>query len=191
MEPGAGTSSINFSQSVTQILASLGKDGYVDPRQGLAVISVYTDTWKDTMTANLNNQEERILELENQLLTSRNTVGKYEESFTRFRKEVKRLDGLVDHHKRAIPKLRGDVETSLKNLNSVLSNFEDRMDEFLIWINHIKQSNLNEEILVDIVSSLKEIIQDNSTGSSVESIRVQVEEMSREVIHDRSLTSNL
>ena len=73
----------------------------------------------------------------------------------------------------------------------MLSKVEDRMEEFLIWINHIKQSNLNEEILVDIVSSLKEIIQDNSTASSVESIRVQVEEMSRGVIHDRSLTSNL
>ena len=55
MEPGAGTSSIDFSQSVTQILVSLGKDGYVDPRQGLAVISAYTDTWKDTITANFNN----------------------------------------------------------------------------------------------------------------------------------------
>ena len=67
LEPGAGTSSINFSQSVTQILASLGKDGYVNPRQGLAVISAYTDTWKETMTARFNSQEERILALESQL----------------------------------------------------------------------------------------------------------------------------
>ena len=62
------------------------------------------------------------------------------------------------------------------------------MEKFLTWINHLKQSNLNEEIPVDIVSSLQEIIQDNSAASSVESMRVQVEEMSRDVIHDRSIT---
>ena len=44
------------------------------------------------MTARFNNQEERI---ENQLMASISTVGKYEESFLRFRNEVKRLDDLV------------------------------------------------------------------------------------------------
>ena len=176
---------------MTQILASLGKDGCVNPRQGLAVISAYTDTWKDTMTARFNNQEERILGLESQLLESRNTVGKYQESFTRFRNEVTRLDDLVDCHERAFPKLRGDVETSLEKVNFVLNKVEDRMEEFLTWINHLKQSNVNEGIPVDIVSSLQEIIKDNSAASSVESMRAQVEEMSRDVIHDRSITSNL
>ena len=62
-EPGAGTNSINLSQSVTQILASMGKDGYINPREGLAVISAYTDTWKETMTARFNNQEEKSWDL--------------------------------------------------------------------------------------------------------------------------------
>ena len=143
------------------------------------------------MTAKFNNQEIRILGLESQLLDSRNTVGKYEESFTRFRIEVTRLDDLVDCHERAFPKLRGDVETSLEKVNFVLHKVEDRMEEFLTWINHLKQSNVNEGIPVDIVSSLQEIIKDNSAASSVESMRAQVEEMSRDVIHDRSITSNL
>ena len=155
------------------------------------MISAYTNTWKDTMTAKFNNQEIRILGLESQLLDSRNTVGKYEESFTRFRIEVTRLDDLVDCHERAFPKLRGDVETSLEKVNFVLHKVEDRMEEFLTWINHLKQSNVNEGIPVDIVSSLQEIIKDNSAASSVESMRAQVEEMSRDVIHDRSITSNL
>ena len=83
------------------------------------------------------------------------------------------------------------METSLGKVNSVLSKVEDRMEEFLSWINHIKESNMNEEITVDIVSSLQEIIQDNSVASSVENMRLQVEEMSRDVIHDRSITKNL
>ena len=53
------------------------------------------------------------------------------------------------------------METSLGKVNSVLSKVEDRMEEFLTWINHLKQSNLNEEIPVDIVSSLQEITQDS------------------------------
>ena len=73
-EIGVGSNSINFSQSVTQILASLGKDGYVNPREGLAVISAYTDTWKDTMTARFNDQEERLLGLEKHLFSSWNMI---------------------------------------------------------------------------------------------------------------------
>ena len=119
---------------MTQILASLGKDGCVNPKQGLAVISAYTDTWKDTMTARFNNQEERILGLESQSLESRNTVGKYEESFTRFRNEVTRLDDLVDRHKRAFPKLRGDVETSLEKVNSVLNKVEEGWKSFSLGL---------------------------------------------------------
>ena len=102
-----------------------------------------------------------------------------------------RLDDLVARHERAIPKPKGEVETSLGKVNSVLSKVEDRMEEFLTWINHLKQSNLNEEIPVDILSSLQKIIQDNSAVSSIENMRLQVEEMSRDVIHDRSITNNL
>ena len=64
-EIGIASNSIDFSQSVTQILATLGKEGYVNPRKGLAVISAYTETWKKTMIARFNNQEERLLGLEN------------------------------------------------------------------------------------------------------------------------------
>ena len=95
------------------------------------MISAYIDTCKDTLTARFKNQEERILGLESQLLESRNTVGKYEASFTSFRNEVTRLDDLVERHKRVFPKLRGDVETSLEKVNSVLNKIEDRMEEFL------------------------------------------------------------
>ena len=138
-EPGAGNSSINLSQSVTQILASLGKDGYINPREGLAVISTYTDTLKETMTARFNNQEERIIGLESQLFISRNAVERYENSLTGFQNEVTRLDDMITPHERTIPKLKREVETSLGKVNSVLNQVEDRMEEFLIWINHIKE----------------------------------------------------
>ena len=85
---------------------------------------------------------------------------------------------MITPHERTIPKLKREVETSLGKVNSVLNQVEDRMEEFLIWINHIKEYNLNEGIPVDIVNSLQEIIQDNSAASSVESMCLLVEEMS-------------
>ena len=140
-EIGVGSNSINFSQSVTQILASSGRDGYFNPREGLAVISAYTDTWKETMTVKFNDQEERLLGLENQVSSFKNTVERYEDSVMGFRNEVTKLNKMLDHHKRTVPSWRREIETSLGKVNSVLSKVEDRMEEFMIWISHIKETN--------------------------------------------------
>ena len=61
----------------------------------------------------------------------------------------------------------------------------------MIWISHIKESNLNEEIPVDIVNSSHDMIQDTSAASSVEQLRLQVEEISQEIFDDRSITNQL
>ena len=132
-----------------------------------------------------------ILGLKSELFISRNTVERYENSFMGFRNEVTRLDEMIAHHERIMPNWKREIETSLEKVNSVLNKVENRMEEFMIWINHIKESNLNEEIPVDIVNSLHEIIQDTSVTSSVESMRLQVEEISQEVFNYRSLTNQL
>ena len=41
----------DFSQSLTQIFASLGHNLNTNPKEGLNVISACTDTWKETMIA--------------------------------------------------------------------------------------------------------------------------------------------
>ena len=140
-EVGVGSNSINFTQSVTQTLASLGRDGYFNPREGLAVISAYTDTWKETMTVKFNDQEERLLGLENQVSSFKNTVERYEDSVMGFCNEVTNLNEMIDHHERTVPSWRREIETSLGKVNSVLSKVEDRMEEFMIWISHIKETN--------------------------------------------------
>ena len=58
------------------------------------------------------------------------------------------------------------------------------MEEFMVWISHIKETNRNEEIPADIVNSLHDIIQNTSAASSVEGLRLQVEEISQEVCDD-------
>ena len=159
----------------------MGRDGYFNPREGLAVISTYTDTWKDTMTAKFNDQEERLLGLENQLSSSKNTVERYGNSVMGFWNEVTKLNKMIDHHVRTVPSWRREIETCLGKVNSVLSKVEDRMEEFMIWISLIKETNQNEEIPADIVNSLHNIIQNTSAASSVKGLCLQVEEISQEV----------
>ena len=72
-----------------------------------------------------------------------------------------------------------------------MAKVKERMEEFQTWINHIRQTNLNEEIPMGIVISLYEVIQDNSPAVSVENMRQQVEEISRGVQFDRRAADNL
>ena len=57
--PGEKSFSIDFSQSLTQILASHGNNLNTNPKEGFNVISACTDTWKETMTGWHNKQEKK------------------------------------------------------------------------------------------------------------------------------------
>ena len=59
----------DFSQSLTQILAYIEQNLNTNPKQGFNGVSVFTNTWKETMTAWHKKQEDRILGLEQQLQT--------------------------------------------------------------------------------------------------------------------------
>ena len=72
--PRAESNSIDFSQSLTQILTSLGHNLNANPKEGFDAISACTDTWKENMTAWHNKQEERILNLEIQLSVMSYTI---------------------------------------------------------------------------------------------------------------------
>ena len=47
--PRVESSSIDFSQSLTQILSSMGNNFNENPWEGFAIVSACTDTWKDTL----------------------------------------------------------------------------------------------------------------------------------------------
>ena len=49
------------------------------------------------------------------------------------------------------------------------------MREFEVWINEVKQSNMNTEIPMEIVNSLNKIIQESAPSAAVEVIRQQLE----------------
>ena len=167
LEFGVASNSIDFSQSVTQILANLEKEGYVNPRERLAVISAYTDTWKETMIARFNNQEERLLGLEDQAINSRNTISRYEDACTVFKMEVVKLNEMIKYHERTVPSWRKEIDESLGNAKMILGKVENRMEEFMVWINHFRETNRNEDIPVEVINSLQELIQDTSAVSSV------------------------
>ena len=87
--------SIDFSQSLTQILASLGHNLNTNPKEGFNVISACTDTWKETMTGWHNRQEERILSLEHQLNLVNNAFQESQISYINLQENFKRLDDMV------------------------------------------------------------------------------------------------
>ena len=65
------------------------------------------------------------------------------------------------------------------------------MKEFEIWINEVRQSNMDAEISLEIVNSLNEIIQESAPSVSVEIIQPQVEELSWGIQCDREVFETL
>ena len=55
--PMVKSNSIDFSQSLTQILSSLGHNLNENPREGFAIVSAWNDTWKDSMISGHTNQK--------------------------------------------------------------------------------------------------------------------------------------
>ena len=129
--------------------------------------------------------------LENQSINSRNTIERYENSFTGLRNKVIKLNEMIKHHEKTVPSWRREIEESLGNVNMVLGKVESRMEEFMVWINHFKESNRSEDIPADVMNSIQELIQDTSAASSVTDLRLQVEEISLEVNDERYRTNLL
>ena len=125
---------------MTQILSSLGHNLNENPREGFAIVSACTDTWKDTMILRHNNQEEKILSLEHNLLVMNNTM------FLGLQAEYRRMNEIITQCETIIPGLRLEVETSSQRVNSVLSSVKERMKEFGIWINKVRQYNMDTGI---------------------------------------------
>ena len=111
------------------------------------------------MTSRHNNQEERNLGLEHNLLVMTNTIQGSQTSFLGLQAEFRRMDEIVMRHETIIPRLRLEVESSSRRVNSVLFSVEERMKEFEVGINKVRQSNIDAEIPMEIVNSLNEIIQ--------------------------------
>ena len=98
---------------------------------------------------------------------------------------------MIKYHERTVPSWRKEIDESLGNAKMVLGKVENRMEEFMVWINHFRETNRNEDIPVEVINSLQELIQDTSAASSVKDLRLQVEEISLEVHDERSRTNLL
>ena len=78
---------------------------------------------------------------------------------------------MVTHHENFIPRLNHEVEISSQKVNTVLSSVEERMRDFEVWINEVKQSNMNTEVPMEIVISLNDIRIEGAPSTIVEVIR--------------------
>ena len=108
--------SIDFSQSLTQISASLGHNLNTNPKEGFNVISGCTDTWKETMAAWHNKQEERIHSLEHQLSLMNNAFQESQLSFLKLQEDFKRLYDMVSRHEAIIPRIQEEAGLPLRKV---------------------------------------------------------------------------
>ena len=67
----------------------------------------------------------------------------------------------------------------LSIINSVLSSVEEMMRVFEIWINEVRQSNMDTGIPMEIVNSLNEIIQEGVPSVDGKIMQQQVQELSQ------------
>ena len=127
------------------------------------------------MSSRCNNQDDRLLKLEHSLLAMNNAIQGSHSLFLGLQAECRRIDAMVTKHETSLARLRQKVETSTRRVNTVLSLVEERVKEFEIWINEVRQSNMNTEIPMEIVNSLNKIIQESAPSAAVEVIRQQLE----------------
>ena len=138
------------------------------------------------MIARFNDQEERVLEIEDQLTKSRSMREKYENSYMSFQTEAARVSRILNHHEKTMPSWRMEMKSLLRKVYLVLDKVENRMEEFTVWIHHMKEYNRNEKIPADVINSLQEMIQDTSTASSMGELRVHMDKMAQEFCNERS-----
>ena len=84
------------------------------------------------MISRHSSLEERILRLEHNLLVMTNTIQGSQTSFLGLQAEHKRMNEIITQHETIIPRLRLEVESSSRRVNSVLSSVAERMKEFEI-----------------------------------------------------------
>ena len=75
------------------------------------------------------------------------TIQESQTLFLGLQAEYRRIDEIITQHETIIPRLRLEVETPSRRVNTVLSSVEERMKEFETWINKVRQSNMDTGIL--------------------------------------------
>ena len=151
--PRVESNSIDFSQSLTQILASLGHNLNTNPKEGFDVISVCTDTWKETMTVWHKRQEERIFGLEHQLSLMNKAIQGSQLSLMKLQEDFRKLDKMVSRHETIILGIQEGMESSLRKVDSVLEEVDKKMEEFQDWVNYVKPTDRTTKIPMEIMNS--------------------------------------
>ena len=112
-----------------------------------------------------------LLKLEHSLLTINIAIQKIKSLNLGVQAEHRRIEALVTQHENIIPRLSHEVEISSQRVNTVMSSVEERMRDFEVRLNEVKQSTMNTVVPLDIVNSLNDIIMEGAPSTSIEVIR--------------------
>ena len=81
------------------------------------------------MTSQYKSQEERLLKLEHSLLVMNTAIQGSHSLFLGLQAKSRRIDAVITQHETLLPRLRHEVETSSRRVNTVLSSVEERVRE--------------------------------------------------------------
>ena len=98
---------------------------------------------------------------------------------------------MVAQHEAIIPKIREEVGSSLRKVNSVLVEVDRKMEEFQDWVNYVKPRDMTAEIPMEIVNTLNDIIKDKSPVTSMEYVCECVEHLEGAVQADWETTEHV
>ena len=101
----------------------------------------------------LASHKDRLSKLEHNLSVMKTSMQTTQSLSLETQGEYRRINAKVIQHECIIPKLNHEVEVSLQRVNTVISSVEKKMGELKDRMEEIKQSNMNAEIPLNVVSS--------------------------------------
>ena len=168
---------IDLSQSISQILASLGHKPNANPREGFDVSVACADTWRIASSEWNKKQEDRIMSLEIQLNTVNALWKESQRSLGKIQEEVSKLNSKVLQYEIYIPKLQETVGVLVSMASSLVEEVGKKLEEFQEWVNYVTLKDVTSEIPKEIVDSLHKIILEKTPASTRELVNEPFEHL--------------
>ena len=189
MRGEGSTLSLDFSKSLTSILASLGNLKN-DPRPGFQVISTCTDTWRGETNSKYARLDSRVQEIERSLGVLSKSIVEKDKTQDEIKLRIGELDKTLNEIKSRIDQQDTRYSTLDVAICTLRTAINDRVNQVETWFNDIRAMN-SSDVPKEIVDSIQEVILDSAPGIAVETMRNEVRDIRKAALTDRFITEGL
>jgi len=189
MREEGSTFSLDFSKSLTSILASLGNLKN-DPRPGFQVISTCTDTWRGETNSNYARLDSKVQEIERSLCVLSKSIVEKDKTQDEIKLRIGELDKILSEVKLRIDQQDARYSALDVAICTLRTAINDRFNQVETWFNDIRTMN-SPEVPREIVDSIQEVILDSAPGIAGETMRNEVRDIRKAALTDRFITEEL